>query len=75
MRYDTYTRGENHPTSAADDESEFDTITLGTQYHFNKKTRLNVDYANRDNKSDTTAVNNENKDVAGRFAIQLTHVF
>ena len=75
LRYDTYTRGENHPTSAASDESTADTITLGGQYHFNKKTRVNLEYASRDFKSDTTAVNNQVKDVDGRFAIQVTHIF
>jgi hypothetical protein len=75
LRYDTYTRGENHQTSAASDESTADTVTLGGQYHFNKKTRLNLEYASRDFKSDTTAVNNQQKDVDGRFAIQVTHIF
>ncbi len=75
LRYDTYTRGENHPTSATNDESTADTVTLGGQYHFNKKTRLNLEYASRDFKSDTTAVNNQQKDVDGRFAIQVTHIF
>ena len=75
LRYDTYTRGENHPTSAANDESRADTITYGAQYHFNKKTRLNVEYADRDYESDTGAVEAQQKDVGGRFAIQVTHIF
>lgn len=75
VRYDTYTRGENHPTSGANDETEFNTLTVGTQYHFNKKTRLNMEFAMRDNKSDTPAVETENKGVSDRFAIQLTHIF
>ena len=75
LRYDTYTRGENHGRSAADDESRADTITYGAQYHFNKKTRLNVEYADRDYESDTAAVEAQQKDVGGRFAIQLTHIF
>ena len=75
LRYDTYTRGENHPTSGANDESEFNTLTVGTQYHFNKKTRLNMDFAMRDNKSDTTATNTQNVGVSDRFAIQVTHIF
>lgn len=74
-RYDTYTRGENHPTAGANDESTFDTITVGTQYHFNKKTRINIEYADRDFKSDTTVVNNNLEGVAGRLAVQLTHIF
>lgn len=75
LRYDTYTRGENHPTSAANDESTADTVTLGGQYHFNKKTRVNLEYASRDWKSDTAIVNAQQKDVDGRFAIQVTHIF
>ncbi|WP_455365589.1 porin [Kaarinaea lacus] len=75
LRYDFYTRGEHHQTSAADDESEYETITVGTQYHFNKKTRVNLEYADRSFKSDTTAVNNQLEGVKGRFAIQLTHIF
>ena len=75
LRYDTYTRGENHPTSAANDESTADTVTVGAQYHFNKKTRVNLEYADRDYKSDTAAVNTQQKDVDGRFAIQVTHIF
>jgi hypothetical protein len=75
LRYDTYTRDENHPTSASGHESTADTVTLGAQYHFNKKTRLNVEYASRDFKSDTAAVNTQQKDVDGRFAIQVTHIF
>lgn len=75
LRYDTYTRGENHGSSAANDESRADTITYGAQYHFNKKTRLNVEYADRDYESDTKAVEAQQKDVGGRFAIQVTHIF
>jgi len=75
LRYDTYTRDENHPTSKPGDESTFNTFTLGTQYHFNKKTRLNAEYAVRDFSSDTAAVDKHLKDVGGRLAIQLTAVF
>ena len=75
LRYDTYTRGENHPTSAADDESTANTITYGAQYHFNKKTRVNVEYADRDYESDTATVEAQQEGVGERFAIQLTHIF
>ena len=75
MRYDSYTREENHQTSSLTDESTFNTLTIGTQYHFNKKTRVNIEYADRDFKSDTTAVNAQLEGVKGRFAIQLTHIF
>ena len=57
------------------DETEFNTITIGTQYHFNKKTRLNMEYSSRDNSSDTTIIENQNKGVGGRFAIQVTAIF
>lgn len=75
LRYDTYTRGENHPTSATNDESTADTVTVGAQYHFNKKTRVNMEYASRDYKSDTAIVNTQQEGVDGRFAIQVTHIF
>ena len=75
LRYDTYTRGENHPSSAANDESRADTMTIGTQYHFNKKTRLNLEYADRDFESDTAIPHAQQKDVGGRLAIQFTHIF
>jgi len=75
LRYDEYTRDENHPTSATGDETSFETVTLGAQYHFNKKTRLNMEYSDRTNESDTTAVNNQQEGVDGRFAVQVTHIF
>ena len=75
VRYDTYTRDENHPTSATGDQTTFNTTTVGLQYHFNKKTRVNVEYSMRDNESDTAAVNTQNEGVGERFAIQLTAIF
>ena len=75
LRYDAYTRDENHPTSAAGDQSRFDTTTIGAQYHINKKTRVNMEYSSREFESDTTSVNNQLEGVDGRFAIQLTHIF
>ncbi len=75
LRYDSYTREENHPTSVAGDESRYKTATIGMQYHFNKKTRLNMEYSNRNYESDTTAVNNQYEGVKGRFAIQVTAIF
>lgn len=75
LRYDTYTRGENHQFSAADDESRYDTTTLGAQYHINRKTRVNMEYSSRNFESDTTAVNNQLTGVDDRLAIQLTHIF
>ncbi len=75
LRYDSYTRDENHPTSASGDESTADTVTVGGQYHFNKKTRINLEYAKRDFSSDTAVVNTQQVGVDGRFAIQVTHIF
>ena len=75
LRYDSYTRGENHQTSAANDESRFNTVTVGMQYHFNKKTRLNMDYAMRDFESDTAPVNANLEGVNERLALQITHIF
>ncbi len=75
LRFDNYVREENHPSSGSDDKTTFDTVTIGTQYHFNKKSRLNIEYSSRKNKSDTVAIDNQNKDVSGRFAIQVTSIF
>lgn len=76
LRYDSYTRGENHPANTnANNESNFDTITIGAQWHINKKTRLNIDYADRDFSSDNPVVNANLEGVKGRFAVQLTHIF
>jgi hypothetical protein len=75
LRYDSYTRDEFHPTSQPGQESTANNITFGTQYHFNKKTRVNAEYTSRDWESDTPAVHTQQKDVDGRFAIQVTHIF
>jgi hypothetical protein len=75
LRYDSYTRDEFHPTSSPGDESTADTITVGTQYHFNKKTRINAEYASRDFESDSPGPEVQQDGVDGRFAIQVTHIF
>lgn len=75
LRVDSYTRGENHQTSVAGDESTFDTTTIGAQYHINKKTRVNMEYSDRTFESDTTAVDNQLLGVKSRIAVQLTHIF
>jgi len=83
LRFDSYTRDENFrqpPTSPAapsalGDETTFDTITVGAQYHFNKKTRMNAEYASRDAESDTKTIQANVKGIGGRFAIQITHIF
>lgn len=75
LRVDSYTRDENHGTSAAGDESTFDTTTLAAQYHINKKTRITFEQASRTFESDTTAVNNQLQGVDTRTSVQLTHIF
>lgn len=75
LRKDSYTRGENHASSAASDESTFDTTTVGAQYHINKKTRMTMQYSVRDFKSDTAKVHAQLKGVGPRLALQLTHIF
>lgn len=76
LRFDTYTRDEFHPSDTTPgNESTFDTITVGTQYHFNKKTRMNAEYSDRDAESDTALIENNVKDIGGRFAVQVTHIF
>jgi len=75
LRVDSYTRDENHGTSAAGDESTFDTTTIAAQYHINKKTRVTFEQSSRTFESDTAAVNNQLKGVDTRTAVQLTHIF
>ncbi len=78
LRYDSYIRDEFHPSAGTQqgiDETTYDTITVGAQYHFNKKTRMNVEYATRDAESDTALVHSNVKGINDRFAIQVTHIF
>lgn len=78
-RYDSYTR-----LDGSQFELEFNTLTLGVQYHLNKKTRLTLNYSF----SDAEAVNfasgtcgaacgpNNNLDgVNSRVAVQLTAIY
>jgi len=73
-RYDRYNRLEDDQF-----EMQFDTLTLGTQYHFNKKVRAAINYEI----SEAEAVNlgsgegpNANPDgVDNRIAVQLTAIF
>jgi hypothetical protein len=85
LRYDVYNRLTNDnafaagPNAGKSFEMEFTTLTLGTQYHINRKTRMNIEIANRDYEAvdfDSGAGPNDNLDgVDQRFAIQLTHIF
>ena len=60
-------------------ELEFKTITLGTQYHFNKKTRLTMNYEFREAEAvefaSNTGPNANLNGVDDRASIQLTHIF
>jgi len=80
LRYDVYNRLEDN-TGAY--ELEFKTVTLGTQYHFNKKTRLTINYEIRD--AEAVKFGNEPppppnpninlKGVDNRASVQVTHIF
>ena len=85
LRYDVYNRltddkqGTAGPLAGKSLEVQFNTVTLGTQYHFNKKTRINAEVAIRDYEAPDWASGagpNSNLDNVGeRYAIQLTHIF
>ena len=85
LRYDVYNRltDDKQGTAGAllgkSFEMEFQTITVGAQYHINKKTRINMEIANRDFEAiDWDAGKGPNEhldDVDQRFAVQLTHIF
>lgn len=85
LRYDVYNRLENDtafpggPNVGKNFEFEFVTFTLGAQYHINKKTRINMEVADRAFEAVDFAGGagpNDNLDgVDKRYAIQLTHVF
>ena len=73
-RYDIYNRLEGDTL-----EMEFKTFTLGAQYHINKKTRINMEIANRDfNAVNLPAAADPNRNLDGvdtRYAVQVTHIF
>jgi hypothetical protein len=85
LRYDVYNRltddkkGTAGPLAGNSLEVQFNTVTLGTQYHINKKTRINAEAAFRDFEAVDFASGagpNANLDnVDTRYAIQLTHIF
>lgn len=85
-RYDIYNRltDDNEfsagPNTGKSLEMQFTTLTLGAQYHINRKTRLNFEVANRDFEAvdfddGPTTPNDNLKGVDKRYAIQLTHIF
>jgi hypothetical protein len=88
LRYDVYNRLTDDKEGAVGGpaalvgkslEVQFNTLTLGTQYHINKKTRINAEAAFRDFEAVDWASGvgpNSNLDnVDTRYAIQLTHIF
>jgi hypothetical protein len=85
LRYDVYNRLTDDVAFAAGPnigktfEFKFETLTLGAQYHINKKTRINMEAAGRDFNAvdwDSGAGPNANLDgVNMRYAVQLTHIF
>jgi hypothetical protein len=85
LRYDVYNRLENDtvfpsgPNAGKNFEFEFKTVTIGAQYHINKKTRINMEVADRSVEAVDFAGGagpNDNLDgIDKRYAIQLTHVF
>lgn len=74
-RYDVY----NRMTDVAAKERTFDTLTLGAQYFFNKKSRLIVNYEMRDAEApNLPSTDNANKILDGmddRISAQLLVIF
>ena len=74
LRYAKYTRMKD---SVA--EIEFKNLTFGVQYHFNKKTRLAINYEKRDYEATQfasgTGPNGNLDGVGNRLGLQVTHIF
>jgi len=85
LRYDVYNRLTDDaaftagPNIGKTFEVKFETLTLGAQYHINKKTRINMEAAGRDfNAPDWNSGSGPNANLDGvnmRYAVQLTHIF
>lgn len=84
FRYDVYNRSTEHDWITA----EFKTKTLGLQYHFNRKTRLTLNYEQREAEAKddiatappplvnmTTNLHNNLDMIENRYAVQVTHIF
>ena len=69
-RYDWYNRFIGQPHDAT-----FKTVTLGAQYHVNKKTRITANYAFRSFGSDNATQDGVLDGVKGRAAIQITAIY
>ena len=74
LRYDVYNRLDGDRF-----EFKYSGVTLGTQYHFNKKTRINAEAAFNEGEAKNFAAGagpNANLDgIDTRYAIQVTHIF
>jgi len=83
-RYDVYNRSTTHDLLTA----EFKTLTLGVQYHLNRKTKLTLNYAMRNAKAldpistaspaltkMTTGLHNGLEGIEDRISLQATYVF
>lgn len=83
-RYDVYNRSTTHALLTA----EFKTLTVGVQYHLNRKTKLTLNYAMRDASAKdpvstagapltpmTTALHNGLNGIEDRISVQATVVF
>lgn len=84
-RYDVLNRLEDDtpapggPNKGKTFEVKFSSLTLGMQYHFNKKTRMAVNYEIRDAEAVDWAAGagpNDNLDgIGNRFGVQVTAIF
>ncbi|MCW8900515.1 MAG: OprO/OprP family phosphate-selective porin [Gammaproteobacteria bacterium] len=83
-RYDVYNRSTTHDLLTA----EFNTLTLGVQYHLNRKARLTLNYATRDASAKdpistasvpltnmTTALHSGLSGIEDRISLQATILF
>lgn len=88
-RYDVYNRLTDKPATPAGypvawlrghtAEMQFQTATIGAQYHLNKKTRINMEYSFRDFEAvdlgSGVGFNSNLDGVKGRAAIQVTAIY
>jgi len=73
LRYDVYNRLKSSDNFGV----EFITTTLGAQYHFNKKTRLTINYEDKEQSSNGNVAGLEANftGLDSRIAAQITHIF
>ena len=74
-RYDQYNRSTEHQQLTV----QYNTLTLGVNYHLNPKSRITVNYLMRDDKAQDpgmpAAAQQALKDIGGRVAVQATILF